>query len=140
VSGEQKSKRFALGQEKAVFAPADLAGAKDFKSIKAEREKIRDQDNAAPTPKPKMFSLDNPRLAPSGMKGITRSVTAGRDVNINVNVTVRVDQASHAPRKARVQEPPKEQTRIGDQGKARKKFKPLSQNEAIKTRGRWEIL
>jgi hypothetical protein len=133
LSGE-KPKRFALAPDRTSFAPADLGKAEDFRTIKSKQEKIRDQDNAKPVPKPQIFSLDNPRLAPPGMKGINRSVKPGQDVNINISVNVRVEPERAPPRSFRANDVPKEKLRLGDQDKARKEFKPIARSFGNKPR------
>ncbi|MEJ7925813.1 hypothetical protein WG908_03475 [Sphingobium sp. AN641] len=104
-------KPFALDVGQTSFTMRDL-----------KAPQIRDQDNAAPKPTPpKLFRLDHPRLAPPGMKGITRTVSAKQNLDININVNVRMDQPQMHERLTFH----RENLRLGDQGKAERDFKSL---------------
>lgn len=108
-------KPFALDAGRTSFGMNDL------------KPQIRDQDNAAPRPAPpQIFRLDNPRLAPPGMKGITATFRPNQNIDININLNVRLDQ----PKPFKRPPPPSAKPRLelGDGGNVRREYKSLSSN------------
>lgn len=107
-------------------------GQNSFTMRDLQAPHVRDQDNAAPKPTPpKIFSLDHPKLAPPGMKGISRTLRPGQNHDINVNVNVRMEQ----PRPAQRPPPPSTRPRLqlGDQDNARREFRSLT--HALSSKG-----
>lgn len=101
-------------------------GQTSFTMRDLKAPQIRDQDNAAPKPQPpQAFRLDNPRLAPPGMKGITQTIRPNQNLDININVDVRMDQPQAWERPTL----PRENLRLGDQGKAGRAFQPIAREE-----------
>lgn len=119
MADDQKKKRFALDTGRTSFTVSDL-------------KPVRDQDNAKPVPAPpKIFNLDNPRLAPPGMSGTkTRTVATGRnqDININLNVNVRLEEPKPPQREKTAKPLPKERLRLGDEGKANREFRSIARS------------
>lgn len=122
MTDSNPKKPFSLATDKNWFSMDDL-----------KAKQVRDQDNAAPKPTPpRIFRLDHPRLAPPGMKGITQTVKPGQNLDININVNVRMDQ----PKMREHPSLPKENLRLGDHGRAGREFKPLAQRGIDKGRSR----
>lgn len=114
MTDSHPKKPFALDVGQTSFTMRDL-----------KAPQIRDQDNAAPKPQPpQAFRLDNPRLAPPGMKGIAQSVRLGQNLDINLNVNVRMDQPR--PEERLVPTSARPRLQLGDQDNARREFKPLA--------------
>lgn len=115
-------KPFALDVGQTSFTMRDL-----------QAPQIRDQDNSAPKPQPpQAFRIDNPRLAPPGMKGIMRTVRPGQNLEININVNMRMDQ----PTTRECPPSPKERLSLGQQGKVQREFRPLAHRDHSRGYGR----
>ncbi|MCB2062671.1 MAG: hypothetical protein KDE25_04280 [Novosphingobium sp.] len=120
MSEETRKKPFALDDNRAKRTSFTL---KDLQ--------VRDQDNAKPVPPPPaMFRLDHPRLAPPGMKGVrpmTYKMGRNQDMNISVNLDLRVEDIQTWKPKTSTPSLPKDRLRLGDQGKVKWAFRAIAQ-------------
>lgn len=118
MSGENTKKRFSLG---------DLGKSASMSELNTRKATIRDQDNVQPTiPPPRIFQLDNPRLAPRGSKGISTSLRTPQSVDINVNVNVRLEPPKPPP--PRKEQNNKARVQLGDHDRTKREFKPIAGN------------